>query len=102
MGLTFLLPQLSEGGGGSVDSTHTHYTTGTGTSIIANPGAPRVASASPGAGGGGLNNNNQGCHKSVGLYNCFVHLSSVRKARPEAPRCFRWATVSPSGPTAVD
>ena len=55
MGLTFLLPQLSEGGegGGPVDSTHTHYTTGTGMSIIAIPGAPRVASASPGAGGGG-------------------------------------------------
>ena len=28
--------------------------------------------------------------------------SSVRKARPETPRCFRWATVSLSSPTAID
>ena len=59
MGLTFLLSQFSEGGGGPVDFTHTHYTTGTGMSINAVPGTPRVASVSPGAGGGGLNNNNK-------------------------------------------
>ena len=47
MGLTFLLSQLSEGGGGPVHLIHTHYTTGTGMRITAIPGAPRVASASP-------------------------------------------------------
>ena len=53
MGLTFLLSQFSEGGGGPVDFTYTHYTTGTEMTINAVPDTPRVASVSPGAGGGG-------------------------------------------------